>query len=624
MSSPGNFADNQVYLGQFLLERLTQLGVKRLFGVPGDFNLTFLDLVEEHKGIQWVGNCNELNASYAADGYARVKQSQMNALHEGEQSDSKPGHAKDAQGTDKSQGGVRGLGALLTTFGVGELSAVNGIAGAYSERVPVLHIVGVPSTKLQKSKALLHHTLGDGAFNVFEQASKGITCARAFLQRAEDAAAEIDRVIFEALRTARPAYVTLPTDLVFTPVDKKRLETPIIPDRVGFHDKNVLPTGKKVEEEEKERLEFVVDEIARLWSKAKEPVVLIDACAIRYGVGHLVRDLIKATGVRFYTTPMGRSAIDEDPNDGFGGVYVGGVTDPHVKELVEKTDLAFMVGSLKSDFNTGEFSYPFDQKNVIELHSDHTLVQYATYPDVSFHQLLPALTKVLERKDQLSKPSPTQGLKVHIPDGPKDKMVTQAAFWPMMGQFLREDDIVVAETGTSSFGMIGTPLPKGATFVSQVLWGSIGWAGGSTLGALLAAEESPKPRRVVVFTGEGSLQLTAQEVSTMVRLNLKPILVVLNNDGYVIERKIHGEEAGYNDIATWKWGQLLDTFNGYNPPKKTKSLLASTRGELEQILADPEFAKAEQIQLLEVVMGRQDAPEALIKQGKLSSELNAA
>lgn len=214
------------------------------------------------------------------------------------------------------------------------------------------------------------------------------------MQRAEDAAAEIDRVIFEALRTARPAYVTLPTDLVFTPVDKKRLETPIIPDRVGFHDKNVLPTGKKVEEEEKNRLEFVVDEIARLWSKAKEPIVLIDACAIRYGVGHLVRDLIKATGVRFYTTPMGRSAIDEDPNDGFGGVYVGGVTDPKVKELVEKTDLAFMVrhspptscvvkvlnfsrelthflaaqvGSLKSDFNTGEFSYPFDQKNVIEL-----------------------------------------------------------------------------------------------------------------------------------------------------------------------------------------------------------------------------------------------------------------
>lgn len=87
----------------------------------------------------------------------------------------------------------------------------------------------------------------------------------------------------------------------------------------------------------------------------------------------------------------------------------------------------------------------------------------------------------------------------------------------------------------------------------------------------------------------------------------------------MIERKIHGEEASYNDIATWKWDQLLDTFNGYKPPRQTRTLRASTRGELEQILADPEFAKADQIQLLEVIMGRQDAPEALIKQGKLVS-----
>lgn len=91
------------------------------------FNLTFLDLVEEHKDVQWVGNCNELNAAYAADGYARVKQAQLNARHEGDQVNSTPGRAHDKEGHNKSQGGVRGLGALLTTFGVGELSAVNGI-----------------------------------------------------------------------------------------------------------------------------------------------------------------------------------------------------------------------------------------------------------------------------------------------------------------------------------------------------------------------------------------------------------------------------------------------------------------------------------------------------------------
>lgn len=137
--------------------------------------------------------------------------------------------------------------------------------------------------------------------------------------------------------------MTLPTDLVFVPVDKRRLETPLIPDSVGFHDKSVLPTGRKVADEERKRLDFVVSEVARLWHQAKEPIILIDACAIRYGVGHLVQDLIKATGVKFYTTPMGRSAIDEDPANGFGGVYVGAVTDPKVKAIVEKTDLAFMV-----------------------------------------------------------------------------------------------------------------------------------------------------------------------------------------------------------------------------------------------------------------------------------------
>jgi pyruvate decarboxylase len=101
----------------------------------------------------------------------------------------------------------------------------------------------------------------------------------------------------------------------------------------------------------------------------------------------------------------------------------------------------------------------------------------------------------------------------------------------MIGEFLQENDIVVAETGTSSFGMISTALPKGATLISQVLWGSIGYAGGSTLGALMAAKESPVPRRVILFTGDGSIQLTVQDVATMLKNGLKPILVILNNDG---------------------------------------------------------------------------------------------
>ncbi|NGH43007.1 indolepyruvate decarboxylase, partial [Escherichia coli] len=109
-------------IGDYLLDRLVDCGIDRLFGVPGDYNLQFLDRVIAHSALGWVGCANELNAAYAADGYARIK----------------------------------GAGALLTTYGVGELSALNGIAGSYAEHIPVLHIVGAPSTGAQQRGELLH------------------------------------------------------------------------------------------------------------------------------------------------------------------------------------------------------------------------------------------------------------------------------------------------------------------------------------------------------------------------------------------------------------------------------------------------------------------------------------
>lgn len=171
-------------------------------------------------------------------------------------------------------------------------------------------------------------------------------------------------------------------------------------------------------------------------------------------------------------------------------------------------------------------------------------MQYGQYPDVSFHTLLPALASTLKSKGNFSQTPEDGGFVAKIPDGPKDQMVKHEAFWPMISSFLEEGDIIVTETGTSSFGITSTALPKGATLISQVLWGSIGYAGGATLGALMAAKEAPGPRRrVILFTGDGSIQLTVQDIATMLKNGLKPILVVLNNDGYTIERLIHGETA---------------------------------------------------------------------------------
>lgn len=149
-----------------------------LFGVPGDYNLQFLDHVIDHPTLRWVGCANELNAAYAADGYARMS----------------------------------GAGALLTTFGVGELSAINGIAGSYAEYVPVLHIVGAPCSAAQQRGELMHHTLGDGDFRHFYRMSQAISVASAILDE-QNACFEIDRVLGEMLVARRPGYIMLPADV---------------------------------------------------------------------------------------------------------------------------------------------------------------------------------------------------------------------------------------------------------------------------------------------------------------------------------------------------------------------------------------------------------------------------
>lgn len=133
-----------------------------------------------------------------------------------------------------------------------------------------------------------------------------MTCAHAYLTSAENADEEIDRVLLAMLKTARPGYITIPTDLVYAKVDASRLHTPLLPLADPLDER--MPNGKMLKEETQDRLDFVVSEIERLWETAKDPIVLVDACAIRFGVGHLVEELVRATGVRWYTSASTSSA----------------------------------------------------------------------------------------------------------------------------------------------------------------------------------------------------------------------------------------------------------------------------------------------------------------------------
>lgn len=174
-----------------------------------------------------------------------------------------------------------------------------------------------------------------------------------------------------------------------------------------------------------------------------------------------------------------------------------------MKAKVEGAKLILSVGGLKSDFNTGNFTYQIPAVRNVELHSDHTIVQHATFPGIGMKWLLPKLTARLAaisaNASQIEVPRFTSPVPQEA-----NETISQSWLWPRVGKFFRENDVIVAETGTSSFGVLDVPFPEGAIFVSQILWGSIGWTVGSTLGAALAARDRGLPR-TILFVGDGSL-----------------------------------------------------------------------------------------------------------------------
>ena len=497
---------------------------------------------------------------------------------------------------------------------MGELSAINGLAGAYSEYVPVVHIVGTPSTLSQRDGMLLHHTLGNGNFNVFAEMSASVSVEVAKLNDPSSAATLIDHAIRECWLQSRPVYITLPTDIVQKKIEGERLKTP-------------LDLSYPSNDPEKEN--YVVDIVLKYLHAAKNPVILVDACAHRHRVIEETHALIEKSGLPTFVAPMGKGAVNETlPN--YGGVYAGDGSNAGVKEQVESSDLVLSIGSIKSDFNTAGFTYRISQLSTIDFHSTYMRVRYSEYPGISMRGVLEKVVQRMGKLNVQSSPSisntiPTkEALDTSSTASPQP--ITHDWLWPRVGQWLQPADIVVTETGTSNFGIWETKFPRDVYAISQVLWGSIGYSVGAAQGAALAAKENPKqPRRTILFVGDGSFQLGAQELSTMVRQKLRITIFLICNNGYTIERYIHGMHAVYNDVNNWKYKDLVSVFNG-EELADAKTWQVKHKQELEDLLQDEGFQKGAEkggVQFVEVYMPMEDAPKALRLTADASASNNA-
>ncbi|WP_088072688.1 alpha-keto acid decarboxylase family protein [Gottfriedia luciferensis] len=543
----------QKTVSQYLFDCLKLEGITEIFGVAGDYNFTLLDTLERSNGIQFIEGRNELNSGYAADGYARIK----------------------------------GISALITTFGVGELSACNPIAGAYSEHVPVIHIVGAPPEKDQKKHKLMHHTLMDGNFDVFRKMYEQITAYTAVLTP-ENAIIEIQTAIRIAKEKKQPVYLVVANDIAAMPIIAREAQE------------------QQLRKSNLKTLQAAADQVRQLLECAHRPVILVDVKTIRYGLQTAVLQLADAMNVPVASMMFGKGAFDEThPN--YIGMYLGSFGCSEVQSTVENADCIIAIGMVWADTNTANYTAKLNSLITVNIQPDLVKVGEAEYPNVLANDMLHAIQNMSFKGQGLQKKVP---LPYNQSNKNTDEPLKAANYYPLFQQMLKMDDIVIVETGTFYNGMAEVRLPSNVTYIGQGGWGSIGYATPSTFGASIAA---PK-QRVLLFTGDGSLQLTVQEISSMLYYGCKPIIFVLNNNGYTIEKylNVKTKDQKYNKIPHWSYSKLPEVFGG-----NVFSAIVRTYGELKQAINQAEIESANRLCIIEMIVeDPMDAPENMKKMRK--------
>jgi indolepyruvate decarboxylase len=545
-------------VGEFLLRRLREAGIEHAFGVPGDYNLELLQQMEDTGTLKWIGACNELNASYAADGYARLN----------------------------------GLSALIVTNAVGALSAINGIAGSYSEHVPVICICGsIPLKSIERGRGM-HHTMADGTWDRFIDAFARVTVAQARITP-HNAVTEIDRLITTAWHDKLPVYLELPSDIAYLDI-----EVPAAPLMLAEPPSDA------------ERLRSCAAAITGRLARATSPAILVDSDADRFGATAEVMGLAEKIQAPVAVVSTAKAAIDETFHQ-YIGLYNGKSSQPGVQEAIEQSDCLLSIGYRLIDLTSGDFTASLPA-STINLRGHSVDVGEDNYQAVTLKEVLRAVIDAVPQVTNRSTRRFAAAAGAMMGNGHSDgsAKLTQAAYWQAIQGYIRSGDVLIAEDGTS-YASFGLQLPPNCTFVSQPIWGSIGYTVPSLLGTLTAAPD----RRHLLFVGDGSFQLTAQEVSTMLRHDYKPVIFLINNGGYTIERCWLGKTSRFNDVADWSYADLPKVFQ-----KNTtaRSFVVKTIADLEKALSAPN----DRLIFIESVMDPFDAPVPVINSGNNGADID--
>lgn len=529
-------------VSDYLITRLAQCGVGHIFGVPGDFVLGFMARVEA-SDVELVCACSELNAGYAADGYGRLK----------------------------------GLGAACVTYGVGGYSLLNAVVGSYAERVPVVVISGGPSLSHRANPYLIHHTTGDMnlQYRIYEEA----TVSAVILTDPEQAPRRIDECLTHCLRKLRPVYIEIPIDVAELPCAAP-----------GPWDAETAMASNP------EALEEAAEEAARMLRSAANPMILAGVEAKRMGIEEDLADFVTHAGYPFATTILGKAVVPER-HPQFTGVYCGKLIENEAAERIESADVLLCLGTLMTDMNLGVGSAQLPEGRMILANSDRVRIKFHRYDEVGLADFMRRLRDKLppraEEARTLRRP-PVSGEPFRPEHG---RPLTHDRLYQRLQSFLRPDHVLIVDTGDSMLSACDLDLPD-CPYLCQAFYASIGYALPAALGAGFARPEM----RPVVIIGDGAFQQTATEMSSLVRHGMNPVILLINNDGYAIERIF--VDGAFNDLHMWNYAKAPEFFGGgWGCVVKTEEDLDAALGKAE--------AEPDTLAFLEIRLPRDDISENL-------------
>jgi TPP-dependent 2-oxoacid decarboxylase len=476
-----------------LIEALHRRGVRRVYGVPGDYVLGLFARLEASP-IEVICTAGEEGAGFAADAHARLQ----------------------------------GLGVVVVTYGVGALKLLNPIAGAYAERSPVLVISGAPGVRESDAHALLHHRIR--AENTQLRFFQEISAETAVLDSGRTAAAELCKVLQAMQRESRPGYVEIPRDClereIVWPVDL----TPVLAPPAAIP-KPLRAQGERWLE----------------WLRGRSrPMVLAGVEVARFGLQPLLRELLEREGWPLSTSLSAKTLLSERHPCRLG-VYEGSMTAPQVRRQVEDSDGVLVLGMPFNDLDTGLFTMQLPEAQMLVVDVQHGLRCGGEHDEnLDPHTLLRIWAEAPGPKDdQRRRTAAVAAVAATDP----------ATFCPQPGQPIRvtrlmeaidaslpAQAVVLADPGDALFAAADLRLQEASTFLSSSFWASLGFALPGAVGAWGAAPERPP----VVLLGDGALLMCASELATLARYRIPALVIVLDNGGYGTERPML--DGAFNDV----------------------------------------------------------------------------